>query len=112
MCEAGLHEHVRVFGGSVEEFAQWLKQSQPRPTAAVVFTHFTAVKLLQVLWEMNLRVPDDLSITTFSNAYPVEDVIPPLTTVALRPNTWAGQLRRCCLSKSKPVGRRRRNAKC
>ena len=83
MCEAGLHEHVRVFGGSVEEFAQWLKQSQPRPTAVVVFTHFTAVKLLQVLWEMNLRVPDDLSITTFSNAYPVEDVIPPLTTVAL-----------------------------
>jgi DNA-binding LacI/PurR family transcriptional regulator len=28
-------------------------------------------------------VPDDLSVATFTNAFPVEDVIPPLTTVGL-----------------------------
>jgi LacI family transcriptional regulator len=83
MLEAGLGHHVRVFGGSPEEFATWIKQTSPRPTAVVAFTHFLAVKLLQVLWDAGLRVPEDLSVTTFSNAYPVEDTIPPLTAVAL-----------------------------
>ena len=83
LTEAGLGEHVHVFGGSPEEFVSWLKQASPRPTAVMAFTHFLAVKLLQVLWDGGLRVPDDLSVTTFSNAYPVEDTIPPLTAVAL-----------------------------
>jgi DNA-binding LacI/PurR family transcriptional regulator len=83
MCEAGLGANVRVFGGPVEEFVPWLKQQSPRPTAIMVFTHFLAVKLLQVLWDAGLRVPDDVSVTTYSNAYPVEDVIPPLTAIAL-----------------------------
>ena len=30
-----------------------------------------------------MRVPQDLSVATYSNAFPVEDVIPPLTTMAL-----------------------------
>ena len=34
-------------------------------------------------YEQGMRVPDDVSVTTFSNAYPVEDTIPPLTTIAL-----------------------------
>ena len=83
MLEAGLGNHVRVFGGPLDEFATWLKESSPRPTAIVAFTHFLAVKLLQVLWDAGFRVPDDVSVTTFSNAYPVEDTIPPLTAVAL-----------------------------
>ena len=83
MLEAGLGQHVRVCGGSVEEFVSWLKQAPVRPTAVVAFTHFLAVKLLQVLWDAGLRVPDDVSVTTFSNAYPVEDTIPPLTAMAL-----------------------------
>jgi LacI family transcriptional regulator len=41
------------------------------------------VKLLQQLWEVGMSVPGDVSVATFSNAYPVEDVIPPLTSVAL-----------------------------
>src|SRR5213075_600777 len=54
MVEAGLGHHVRVFGGPLEDFATWLKASSPRPTAVMVFTHFTAVKLLQVLWDAGL----------------------------------------------------------
>jgi LacI family transcriptional regulator len=42
-----------------------------------------AVHLLRLLWEQRVRVPQDLSIATFTNAFPVEDVIPPLTTIAL-----------------------------
>src|SRR3954469_14319565 len=83
MLEAGLGHHVRVAGGPPEEFVEWIKHANPRPTAVMVFTHFLAVKLLQVLWDAGLRVPDDLSVTTFSNAYPVEDTIPPLTAIAL-----------------------------
>jgi DNA-binding LacI/PurR family transcriptional regulator len=36
-----------------------------------------------VLWRRGVRVPQDLSIATFNNAYPVEHTIPPLTAVAL-----------------------------
>jgi LacI family transcriptional regulator len=55
-----------------------------RPTAVLVYTHFMAIRLLQKLWEAGLRVPKDLSVSTFGNAFPVEDVIPPLTTVSLQ----------------------------
>ena len=30
-----------------------------------------------------IRVPDDISVATFNDTYPVMEVIPPLTTVAL-----------------------------
>jgi DNA-binding LacI/PurR family transcriptional regulator len=83
MADAGLGDMVRCFGGSLDEFVTWFKQASPRPTAIVAFTHFLAVKLLQALWDAGFKVPDDVSVTTFSNAYPVEDTIPPLTTIAL-----------------------------
>jgi LacI family transcriptional regulator len=83
MLEAGLGPMVRCFGGPLNEFVDWFKQASPRPTAIVAFTHFLAVKLLQILWDAGFRVPDDVSVTTFSNAYPVEDTIPPLTAIAL-----------------------------
>src|SRR5688572_28612975 len=85
MRDAGLSENVRVIGASVEEFVGAFVTSPPeqRPTAVVVYTHYMAVHLLRVLWEAGLSVPRDLSVVTFTNAFPVDDVIPPLTTVAL-----------------------------
>jgi DNA-binding LacI/PurR family transcriptional regulator len=83
MKQAGLEQYVRVLTDPLEEIARSLKGAMKRPTAVVVYTHFTAVKLLQHLWDEGIRVPDDLSVATFSNAYPVEDCIPPLTTIAL-----------------------------
>jgi LacI family transcriptional regulator len=85
MRDAGLSEHVRVVGNSVEEFvAEFVATPQDqRPTALVVYTHFMAVHLLRVLWEAGCSVPRDVSVATFTNAFPVEDVIPPLTTIAL-----------------------------
>ena len=62
---------------------EFVATNAQRSTAVLVYTHYLAIKLLQKAWEAGLRVPNDLSVVTFSNSYPVEDVIPPLTTVAL-----------------------------
>jgi DNA-binding LacI/PurR family transcriptional regulator len=83
MAASGNKQHARVFEGGVEAFAEEFAKAIQRPTAVVCYTHYLAIKLLQLLWKHGLRVPDDLSVSCFSNAYPVEDVIPPLTTVAL-----------------------------
>lgn len=85
MAAAGLKKHVQVVEGSADDFADRLRglPARERPTAAVCYTHYLAIKLLQACWERGIGVPKDLSVTAFSNAYPVEDVIPPLTTVAL-----------------------------
>jgi len=79
----GLKRHIKVLECDATQFASDFKQSSSRPTAVVCYTHYLAIKLLQAAWENGLRVPNDLSVTCFSNAYPVEDVVPPLTTVAL-----------------------------
>lgn len=89
--DAGLAEHIRVRTCSPEEFATGLVQDPDRPTAVVVYTHYMAIKLLQELWQRGLSVPKDLSVVTFSNAYPVADVIPPLTTASL-PTEQMGRL--------------------
>ena len=85
MKRAGLEDQVCIVNeGDADQFVrEFVATNTQRCTAVLVYTHYLAIKLLQVAWEAGLRVPDDLSVVTFSNAYPVEDVIPPLTTVAL-----------------------------
>ena len=83
MKAAGLQEFVSIVECSEPELVRRFKNDRNRPTAVLVYTHHMAVKLLQLFWEAGVQVPRDLSIATFSNAYPVEDVIPPLTTMAL-----------------------------
>lgn len=86
MSAAGLSNHIRIdLAGGAQEFGDGFvaDSAATRPTAVVCYTHYLAIKLLQVLWERNVSVPRDVSVCCFSNAYPVADVIPPLTTVAL-----------------------------
>jgi LacI family transcriptional regulator len=109
MDAAGLTQHVRIVNGehrpapgdaplnsvhhalsgksvhAIDALVRELAAADParRPTAVIAYTHYLAIRLLQRAWEAGLRVPDDLSVTTFTNVFPVEDVIPPLTTVAL-----------------------------
>jgi LacI family transcriptional regulator len=82
MRSAGLGAQVQVFEGTLEEFVRDMHRPE-RPTAVIVYTHFMAMKLIRLLWEKGVKVPDELSVATFSNASPVEDFIPPLTTMAL-----------------------------
>jgi LacI family transcriptional regulator len=86
MHAAGLASEIKVVSdGGAEEFARAFAAAPRhlRPTAVICYTHYLAIKLLQSLWEHKLSVPTDLSVSCFSNAYPVADTIPPLTTVSL-----------------------------
>jgi DNA-binding LacI/PurR family transcriptional regulator len=85
MRDAHLEQQIRVLTCTPEEFVQAFitADRDTRPTAVVVYTHYMAVHLLRVLWEAECSVPRDLSVVTFTNAFPVDDVIPPLTTIAL-----------------------------
>jgi LacI family transcriptional regulator len=85
MRDAGLSGQISVVSDSSEEFVRGFVAADraTRPTAVIVYTHYMAGHLLRLLWEVGLSVPRDLSIATFTNAFPVEDVIPPLTTIAL-----------------------------
>jgi len=82
MHEAGL-EPDKPFVGSVTDFVERSITGPYKPTAVVDFEHWTAVIVLQQLWKRGLRVPDDMSVATFNDVYPVTLVIPPLTTVAV-----------------------------
>ena len=106
MRNARLDEHARVFGGDLDELVRELLAGDPntRPTALLVYTHYMAVKMLQKLWEAGLRVPQDLSVSTFSNAFPVEDVVPPLTTVALPTDEMGRQAARMVLEQIETNG--------
>lgn len=83
MRDAGHATHVHVVRGSVQAFVETLGDAATRPTAVMTQTHYAAVTLLRLLWEAGLSVPRDLSVATFSDSYPVAEVIPPLTAVAL-----------------------------
>jgi DNA-binding LacI/PurR family transcriptional regulator len=86
MRDAGFGAHVNVVEAELDDFVRELqdeKSATRRPTAVLVYTHYLAIKLLQKCWEAGIRVPQDLSVATYSNAFPVDDVIPPLTTMAL-----------------------------
>ena len=85
MAAAGKSHRARVVSGKVQDFAAAVAADDPqrRPTAVVVYTHFAAISMLRLFWESGMRVPHDISVATFSNSYPVAEVIPPLTTAAL-----------------------------
>jgi len=85
MARNGKPEHVRIVTGKVEDFAAAIAADDPnrRATAVITYTHMAAISLLRLFWEAGVCVPQDISVATFSNSYPVADVIPPLTTAAL-----------------------------
>jgi DNA-binding LacI/PurR family transcriptional regulator len=82
MLEAGLTPQA-PFVGPEDQFVEQMVKIPNGPTAIVDFDHWGAVRLLQALWRKGLRVPDDVSVATFNDTYPVTEVIPPLTTAAL-----------------------------
>jgi LacI family transcriptional regulator len=89
MRDAGL-EPDRPFCGAVSEFIERAVEGSYKPTAIIDFEHWTAVHVLQHLWRRGLRVPDDISVATFNDTYPVALTVPPLTVAVLpvKQVTW------------------------
>ena len=57
---------------------------KPRPTAIICFDETVAAIVSQTAFELNLRIPDDLSIVAFNDTPRVaESGTPPLTTVKM-----------------------------
>jgi LacI family fructose operon transcriptional repressor len=85
MKQAGLEAQARVVKGALSGLVESFRSeaADHRPTAVITYTHHAAISLLRLMWEAGLNVPKELSVATFSNSYPVAEVIPPLTVMAL-----------------------------
>lgn len=62
-----------------------------RPTAIFASNNFIAISVIQSLRQMNLRVPEDVSIVCFDEIEPVE-YFDPFFTVAAQPATEFGKI--------------------
>ncbi len=56
-----------------------------RPTAVVCASDVHAFSVMRAAAELNLRLPDDLSVASFMNTTPCEYAVPSLTSVSLSP---------------------------
>lgn len=83
MRDAGLADRIDVADNMLEEFAETRLLTPDRPTAVLCYMHYFAVDLLGILHRHGVRVPQDLSLATFNDVYPVGRMYPALTAVAL-----------------------------
>ncbi len=84
-----MSEELIVAGGC--DFEQGYQQAKTllslpdRPTAVVCFNDVTAMALIAAAHDMNIRVPQDLSVTGFADLPMAQQVRPRLTTVQQMP---------------------------
>jgi LacI family transcriptional regulator len=78
--EESLVPHNYSYRGALTA-ARRLLETTPLPTAIVASSDESAAALLEVARNLGLRVPDDLSITGFSDTLLCQTWQPPLTTV-------------------------------
>lgn len=64
------------------EAARELLRNPQRPTAIFAFNDLLAVGVIQAAKEMNIKIPDELSIVGFDNTIFATIIDPPLTTIA------------------------------
>jgi LacI family transcriptional regulator len=84
MRAAGLGDRIRIAShATAAEFVDRYLQEPHKPTAIVAYDHILAIGLLHDLAARGVRVPQDVSVATFNDVFPVAMTIPPLTTVAV-----------------------------
>ncbi len=67
---------------SGEDSARNILQRTPRPTAVFASNDYMAAAVLKLASQMQLKVPDDISIAGFDNAPIARHIWPGLTTIA------------------------------
>lgn len=91
MMQADLGNEIQIVRGSLDQWIQTLASPGNSPTAVILYTHYDAITLLRRLWEIGLKVPTDISVATFNDVYPLAELVPPMTAVAL-PTEEMGRL--------------------
>lgn len=76
-------------GGSTQEgayqAAKKLFQLEDKPTALIVCNNLMMLGVMKALKELNMKVPEDISIVSFDDSYWNEIFDPPITCVAQEP---------------------------
>jgi DNA-binding LacI/PurR family transcriptional regulator len=90
-----VHEEFLREGGQ-EAIAELMSLNKP-PTALVVADDLMALGMLNTLGEMNVRVPEDLSIVSFNNLLLSEISRPPLTTIDVNIYQLGFQAAKCLI---------------
>ncbi len=75
-----------------------LTATRPRPTAILCFNDMTALGVYKAAAELNLQIPEDISVAGFDGLDLGEYVLPPLTTVSIRPERLGRQSAELLLS--------------
>ncbi len=84
MVEAGLGAHIRtVTGQAPGQAVAMLLGLTPRPTAIIAMDHAVAIDVMHALWRSGIRIPDQMSVASFNDVFPVARMQPPLTVMAV-----------------------------
>ena len=87
MIEIGLSPELIVVGdhrleGGMRAMIE-LSRLNPRPTAVLCSNDMTAIGVMRQAYDLNIKIPDDLSVVGFDDIRIAEFTIPPLTTVQM-----------------------------
>jgi LacI family transcriptional regulator len=74
---------VQFVRDSHEPAVARILDQRPHATAIVCYSHYEAVPMLREICMRRLRVPDDISLISFNDCFPLDCTIPPLTRVAV-----------------------------
>ncbi len=83
MRRAGLGGHVLEVAGSMQNLFDRVPLGAEGYTAIVLYSHFEAVSILPQLHARNLRCPQDVSLVCFNDTFPMSELVPAFTTVAV-----------------------------
>jgi LacI family transcriptional regulator len=80
MSEAGLgtRELIRVHESDAVDV---LVRGNDRPTAVICYSDLESTLLVNGLWQLNVRIPADVSLIGFNDIFSTRYMTPPLTTV-------------------------------
>lgn len=83
MAAAGVSERASWIEGDADHVLSRLESGAETPTAIICYSHFEAVPLLRALQLSGRSVPRDISLVSFNDVFPLNDLNPSLTAVAM-----------------------------
>ena len=96
LLEAGLNQNELIYYGSFTQqsgydFAKLAMLQSPKPTAIFAANNFILLGVVKALRELQLEVPDDISVVGFDD-FPESMLVKPFFTAVLQPAYEMGRL--------------------